>query len=100
LQVEDKFENISFHFTIEVYVESINYAQKRATVTIWASIHNCSYSNATAITIIFDGDAHAFVKCERFGFDYYWGHTSQFYAQWGHFCCSIGRFFPCGSVLI
>ncbi|MCD6446423.1 hypothetical protein J7L49_06535 [Candidatus Bathyarchaeota archaeon] len=75
MQVEDKFENISFHFTIEVYVESINYAQKRAAVTIWASIRNCSYPNATAITIIFDGDASAFVKCERFGFDYYWGHT-------------------------
>lgn len=74
-QTERKVDIVSFSFTIEIYVEDINYAEKSASITIWASIRDCNYQNATAITIIFNGDASVLVECERMGSDYYWGHS-------------------------
>lgn len=42
---------------------------------MWVTIRNCTFQNATAITICFTGDVSILIKCDNWGSGYYSGHT-------------------------
>lgn len=66
-------EDISFDFSVTIYVNSYDFSKKTASLSIIIRIANCTYPNATAITVIFEGDAYPFVDCANVGEGNYYG---------------------------
>ena len=66
-------EDISFDFSVTIYVGTLDFSKKKASLSIYITIRKCTYPNATVITVIFEGDAYPFVKCANIGEGAYYG---------------------------
>lgn len=69
-------ENVNFAYWVSIDVNSIDFSKKRASLSIFLTINECTHPNATAITFIFEHDANILVKCIRVAEGSYYGTTS------------------------